>query len=270
MLLLLFVPFAWYFKGYADRPNITYIEDKDLFWEDGMTELDFLKKPDGSPLVRFQNIDLAFQDIGVTFAYGLPLRAAESEAAPGLVQAIHLKSESEKEKENLAVPKKAYRLSAAKDNPSSKPKDLNAAKKPKLNSTGNIGVSGYPFRYSHARYKSSICAIDTTGTYGRRFKGSITIRFHKPEKPEQIAGVHAIGFYAARLNHPEALEVRAYNLDGELLCRQKNIADRRCAFMSLKSKTAISRIEIQTIGMDEDYAIAGVMFDKVRSPSVKP
>ena len=60
LLLLLFVPVAWYFKDYANRPSITYIEEKNLFWKDGMTELDFLKKPDGSPLARHQNVDSAF------------------------------------------------------------------------------------------------------------------------------------------------------------------------------------------------------------------
>ena len=31
LLLLLFVPVAWYFKDYANRPSITYTEEKDLF-----------------------------------------------------------------------------------------------------------------------------------------------------------------------------------------------------------------------------------------------
>jgi len=96
----------------------------------------------------------------------------------------------------------------------------------------------------------------------------MTIRFHKPGKPDKVAGVNAIGFYAARLNHPEAIEVRAYNYDGVLLCRQKNIADRPCALMSLKSKTLISRIEIEAVGMDRDYAVAGLMFDKVKTPGI--
>jgi len=98
LLLLLFIPVALYFKGYTTQPEVTYIEDKDLFWEDGFTEIDFTKKTDGTPLARQAVVDSAFQDLGVTFAKGLPLRKPETETAPGLIQANHLRSKKEQKK----------------------------------------------------------------------------------------------------------------------------------------------------------------------------
>ena len=146
-----------------------------------------------------------------------------------------------------------------------------AAKKPagkkavakKAVAKGYIGISGYPFRSKEAPYNSTICVFENAVRYVSRFKGSITIRFHQLNKPKSKAGVYRVGFYAGRLNHPEALRVSLYGLDGKLLCRQANIQDRQFAFMGFVSTKKISRIEIETIGLDEDYAISGLMFDEV-------
>lgn len=271
MLLLLFVPFAFLFKGYGDVPAVSYTEERDLFWQDGMTHLDFLADPDGVPLGRGSQIDSLFEGIGVTFAYGLPLRKPESETEPGLIQASHLTPENQASG-NPGVPKGSpLRNEYLSDDKAKTEKKSGWSLFPKPKQkpmTGFIGVSGYPFKFAPpgANYRNSIAVFENIGSYTKRFRGSMTIRFHKPGKPSEIAGVHKIGFYAARLNHAEAIEVRLYTLDGTLMCRQANIEHRPCAFMSFTSTLPISRIEIETIGMDKDYAIAGLMFDKVRVP----
>ena len=91
----------------------------------------------------------------------------------------------------------------------------------------------------------------------------MTIRFHQPGDPKGQAGVYRVGFYAGLLSQSEAIRVSLYGLDGKLLCRQSNIQDRQFAFMGFRCTRKISRIEIETIGMDKDYAVSGLMFDEV-------
>jgi len=99
--------------------------------------------------------------------------------------------------------------------------------------------------------------------YQKRFQGPTTIRFHQPNDPNTITGVNHVGFYAARLNVAETLEVRLYAPDGRFIARQTNIGA-TCVFMGFSCDRKIGWIEIETVGSDNDYAITGLVFDKIK------
>ena len=268
MLFLLFIPAAFYANQYRARTVVVYSESKDSFWKSNMNHLKFDKLPDGTPTVRGLNVDDAYQTKGVSFAFGTPDRDEASEAeGPATIPIVAISSTSNAAgaKAKVSVP------SGSPLNPNFlKPKsagNLAATKSKtdvKITHPGFIGISGYPFKFgSVASYPFSLCGYEQVGSFHKRFKGQITIRFHQPGKPDQSAGVKRIGFFAARLNHPETLEVRLYSPSGKFLCRQSNLTI-PCAFMSFESNKKIGRIEIATIGQDEDYAITGLMYDKVK------
>lgn len=283
MLLLLFIPVGLFLMPYGNLPELSYIEDKDLFWSDGMTELDFMEDPAGVQLKRSDNIDKTFQSLGVTFRFGLPLRDPDTENDIGSVEPTYVpkgirtpagsplvarylasKNQTPATNSKNGMPAGSPLVQKYLNPPKARPAAQNAAHKKRNSAKGYIGISGYPFKFPNAKYASTIACFEPIGTYTKRFTGSITIRFHKPTFPDIAAGVHKVGFFAGRLNHAEALEVRVYGMSGNLLCRQSNTSDEPCVFMSFKSTKRISRIELETIGMDEDYAITGVMFDEVR------
>jgi hypothetical protein len=62
---------------------------------------------------------------------------------------------------------------------------------------------------------------------------------------------------------PEALEVRLYAPDGKFIARQANL-DRLCVFMGFSCDKEIGWIEIEAVGSDEDYAISGLIFEKLK------
>ena len=279
MLLLLFIPAGYFAKTYVPEFQVSYYEEKEDLWIDAMQEIDFATLPNGTPTGRNLNVDKAFQSIGVSFAFGTPDREPGTDFENGAVNATFVgKGKSANLEPTNSQPIPGYKVPVGSPvipsflRPSAKGNSKtgkNAAAKngavtlAKTKGSGHIGISGYPFRTKFAFYPSTITCFEIGGSYTKRFKGSMTIRFHQPGTPEKQAGVYRVGFYAGRLAHAEALRVSLYSLDGELICRQANIQNRPFAFMGFRSNRKISRIEIETIGLDGDYAISGLMFDKV-------
>ena len=93
----------------------------------------------------------------------------------------------------------------------------------------------------------------------------MTIRFHQPDSPDVDAGVHRVGFYAARLNCTQTMRVSLYTPTGKLIGSQTNLSE-QCVFLGFESKRhRIGWLEIEMVGRDLDYAIANVMFDEVKT-----
>ena len=266
MLLLLFVPVAYWFSWHANL-NVTFFNDKDQFWTSRIKEIDFATLPGGAKSARQMNIDSAYQQLGITFAFGTPLRDPSTESSVGIVKPkLVLSSKAEPE-----ISKTAGGTPVNKElSPGPGIATSGAKRSTKRTGVGNLGISGYPFKFPlKANYPCSICCYETirftngnsTGTYESRFKGKMTIRFHEPGDPTQPSGVNRVGFYAALLDTVETLEVRVYGNNGELFCRQSN-TETGCVFMGFHSSYEIGRIELETIGQDDDYAITGLMFQR--------
>ena len=132
------------------------------------------------------------------------------------------------------------------------------------NAANFVGISGYRFMFPpDAQFTHSVSCYKKSGPYYKRFVGPMTIRFHQPDLPGIDAGVHRVGFYAARLNAPESLRVKLYTPAGRLIGFQSNLTD-ECVFMGFESKYAIGWLEIETIGADKDFAIGNLIFDSVK------
>lgn len=134
---------------------------------------------------------------------------------------------------------------------------------------GYIGISGYGFKFGPEKRASgnSICVYETVGTYSKRFKGIMEMRFCMPNQPSVAAGVMEFGMQMARVNHSRDFIVEAYNADNQLLASVES-SDEPCVFSGIKSTQPIAKIRILSNpylfridrAIDEDYAVDSVCF----------
>lgn len=257
MLFLLFIPAAFYARNLGKVPDLVYTESKSAFWYDGLQVIVF-SSSNGVATTRNMKIDDAYQSLGVSFSYGTPdrLEKMKSSAAPLTQPRIKTESGEVLDPVGELAPTQIDEMSPGTgwSNPGISKQGKNCY----------IGISGYAFKFPpDAQFTHSICCFEAIGTYSKRFKGPMTIRFHQPDEPDVDAGVHRVGFFAARLNTPETLRIKLYTPTGRLIGSQSNLTD-KCVFMGFESKYEIGWLEIETIGRDEDYAIGNLIFDKVK------
>lgn len=134
---------------------------------------------------------------------------------------------------------------------------------------GFVGISGYGFKFGPEKRASgnSICVYETVGTYSKRFKGVMEMRFCMPNQSSVAAGVREFGMQMARVNHSRDFIVEAYNADNQLLASVES-SDEPCVFSGIKSTQPIAKIRILSNpylfridrAIDEDYAVDSVCF----------
>lgn len=134
---------------------------------------------------------------------------------------------------------------------------------------GYIGISGYGFKFGPEKRAggNSICVYETVGTYSKRFKGIMEMRFCMPNQPSVAAGVMEFGMQMARVNHSRDFIVEAYNADNQLLASVES-SDEPCVFSGIKSTQPIAKIRILSNpylfridrAIDEDYAVDSICF----------
>ena len=134
---------------------------------------------------------------------------------------------------------------------------------------GYIGISGYGFKFANKPVATgnSICVFETLGTYAKRFKGTMEIKFCMPNQASVSAGVNEIGLLMARVNHSRDFIVEAYNADGQILASVES-SDEPCVFAGIKSSEPIAKIRILSNpylfridrSIDEDFAVDSICF----------
>ena len=88
MLLLLFIPAAYFAKSYVPaKLGVSYYEEKEDFWQAGMQELDFSSNPNGAPNAQALDVGPVYQSMGITFAFGTPDRIPGTDLDVGEVNA---------------------------------------------------------------------------------------------------------------------------------------------------------------------------------------
>jgi len=254
MLLALVVPVALWTKFYLSDPRVYYSEAREQFYDSGLTDLDFEKDPQGVDLKNRDIVDRVYESLGVSFAFGTPWRERETESKP--LATVVTKSDVD----SVEVGKQfaASDYGKAIKGYGEYLKRFGEYQKKTDEESSAVVVSGY--RILSSNYPNSIACFRSRAD---RFRGPMTIRFHKPDEPDKPAGVWRVGFWAGRLNNPDTLEVRLYGVDESFLGKQTN-AGTKSVFMCFESNRRIGRIEIEAIGYDKDYAITGLMFDKLK------
>ena len=135
---------------------------------------------------------------------------------------------------------------------------------------GSVVVSGFPFRFDGMPpAANSICVIESIGSYTKRFKGIMEIRFCMPNQASVPAGVHEFGLFLGRVNHSRDFMIEAYNADGQLLAGVE-ATDRPCVFAGVKSSEPIVKLRILSNPylfrvdriIDEDYAVDDICFSQ--------
>lgn len=133
---------------------------------------------------------------------------------------------------------------------------------------GYIGISGYGFKFSGLPATgNSICVIETSGNYSKRFRGTLELKFCVPGQPSVPAGVHEIGLFIARVNHSRDLILEAYNAEGQLLACVES-TDRPCVFSGVKSSEPIAKVRVLSNphlfrvdrSIDDDFAVDSICF----------
>jgi len=132
---------------------------------------------------------------------------------------------------------------------------------------GFVGISGYGFKFPLPPANNSVCVFETVGSYAKRFKGVMEIRFCLPGQPSVAAGVHEFGVFVARVNNSRDFIAEAYNAQGQILATVES-SDMGCVFFGIKSNEPITFIKILpnpylfrvTRKVDEDFAIDHVCF----------
>ena len=262
MLFILFVPAAIYAKRLSQEPGLAYMESRSRFYQDSYHEILFSRLPGGTAPLRGASINSAYQSQGVSFSCGTPPQLENLKTSEPALAQITIKVESGESIEQMHP---------ACDPPpvipsASKLSEIDTVGPPKI--SDYIGISGYPFKFANAQFIQSACvyrmkpyAIRSLGYRQTRFQGPMTIWFHQPNSPNSIAGVHRVGFYAARLNDPETVRVKLYTPTGRLIGHHSNIGV-KCVFMGFESKYPIGWVELEAIGTDEDYALGNLIFDE--------
>lgn len=133
---------------------------------------------------------------------------------------------------------------------------------------GFVGISGYGFKYKPMPPAgNSICVFETVGSYSKRFKGVLEMRFCMPDQRSVVAGVNELGLFIARVDERRDFIVEAYNADGQVLaCVEASGSG--CVFAGIKSPEPITFVRILsnpylyriTRKIDEDFAVDHVCF----------
>ena len=132
---------------------------------------------------------------------------------------------------------------------------------------GYIGISGYGFKFNLPPNGNSICVFESVGTFSKRFKGVMEVRFCVPNQANVPAGVKEFGLFLARVNHSRDFIVEAYNSEGEILAAVE-ATDQPCIFAGVKSNELITKLRILSNpylfrtdrAIDEDYAVDSICF----------
>lgn len=266
MIFVLFVPAAFYAKQLGQRIKVGYTEERELLWNDGDQEIVFAEQlSDGSIPTTGRNMHKAYESAGVSFSFGTPVdleklkRPGEQPAS----EVVWISKSPNIDQSNFSDAGKGQASSATLNATASSSKVDGGSNIPQQSGSGFIGISGYRFKFPNANFPNSIAPIDNSGRYMKRFVGQTTIRFHQPGNPAASAGVHRVGFFAARLDHPHTLQATLYSPTGRLLARQTNVSH-KCVFMGFQSNKKIGWIEIETVGDDQNYAIGNLIFDQIK------
>ncbi len=261
MLFMLFIPAAIYANRLGQYPDLIYTETRSEFWREGDQQIVFSRLPSGMAPLTGTNVNSEFQSLGVSFSYGLPDRLEKLKKSSAPLALAKLKTESG-ELIDITVSSTTPPINNTIRvvPPRNTPRTIFPGGATSKGS--HIGISGYSFKFPEAQFSHSVCCFESVRLGRKRFRGPMTIRFHRPYSPDINAGVHRVGFYAARLNTPETLRVRLYTPDGRLIGSQLNITD-RCVFMGFESKYLIGWLELEAIGADKDYAIGNLIIDNI-------
>lgn len=142
---------------------------------------------------------------------------------------------------------------------------------------GSVVVSGFPFRFAPLPpAANSVCVYESLGSYSKRFKGIMEIRFCMPNQAAVPAGVHEFGLFLGRVNHSRDFILEAYNADGQLLASVES-TDRPCVFAGVKSTELITKLRVLSNPylfrvdriIDEDYAVDDICFS-APTPIIDP
>ena len=126
-----------------------------------------------------------------------------------------------------------------------------------------VGISGYPFRqFPDLPVGDNTLCVFRPNRSPPRFHGTTEMRFCLPNQPTIAAGVHEIGFFAARINHSRDIVMQAFDERGGLLATVES-SDQQCSFFGVKSNVPIAMIRFDSNPylnqplrrVDRDYAI---------------
>ena len=132
-----------------------------------------------------------------------------------------------------------------------------------------IGVSRFAFQFEGSPARgNSICVVTSKGRFDKSFVGEMKFGFCMPGQASVSAGVHELGMFIARVNHPRDFIMECYDTDGNVLGGVE--ASGLCAFMGIKSTKPIARVRIRSNPylfrlnrrVDEDYAVDHVCYSK--------
>ena len=131
-----------------------------------------------------------------------------------------------------------------------------------------IGVSGFPLKFQDfPTGGNSVCPIDQSGGYTKKFRGVIRISFCKPGLPDAPAAVHEFGLFASRIDNPRDLILEAYNADSQMIACVE-ATDQAMVFLGVRSNQPIAFVRVLsnpylfdvTRRIDETYVIDHVWF----------
>lgn len=239
-LLLLVVPFAIWAKIYSSEPELLYSEDFSDIFPSNQSVITFEKGPAGKGLAVKQNVDQAFQSIGISFAFGRADHlVVKDESAPicELAYADSLEEQVASRNYNKTKNITTSEIGFSAGSPlvpefvdsigSNESWDSEIG----TSNQNYIGISGYRFRFPGIQFSSSITPFQfTQAGYTKRYRGKTCIYFHEPGQPKKLKPIRRVGFYAARIDVPECLQVRLYTPDGQLICSQSNF-NTPCTFV---------------------------------------
>lgn len=135
-----------------------------------------------------------------------------------------------------------------------------------------IGVSGFPLKFQDfPTGGNSVCPIDQSGGYTKKFRGVIRISFCKPGLPDAPAAVHEFGLFASRIDNPRDLILEAYNADSQMIACVE-ATDQAMVFLGVRSNQPIAFVRVLsnpylfdvTRRIDETYVIDHVWFSEPR------
>lgn len=131
-----------------------------------------------------------------------------------------------------------------------------------------IGVSGFPLKFQDfPTGGNSVCPIDQSGGYTKKFRGVIRISFCKPGLPDAPAAVHEFGLFASRIDNPRDLILEAYNADSQMIACVE-ATDQAMVFLGVRSNQPIAFVRVLSNPylfdvsrrIDETYVIDHVWF----------
>ena len=133
---------------------------------------------------------------------------------------------------------------------------------------GFVGLSGYPFKYPNTPTGGeSACVVDASGTYRKRFEGTMQFSFCVPGLPDIPAGVYEFGLFLSRVDHARDFILEAYNQDSQLLATTE-ASDEHCVFLGVRSNEPIAFVRVLSNPylfevdrkVDKNYAIDNIWY----------